>query len=973
MAVSAEPLGVVGSSLRGRGEELVRSLERAGVTEADASTRRRAEYSYDASLYRVPPLAVAFPRDADEVAAAVEVCRGLEVPLTPRGSGTSIAGNAVGTGLVLDLSRRVDRIHHIDPESRTARIDPGVVLDDLQRAAAPHGLRFGPDPSTHDRCSLGGMIGNNACGSRALGYGRTVDHVHGLDVVTGAGQRLRLGVGADAAGRELTQRAVALVADRADVVRARLGRFPRQVSGYGLHHLLPENGGDLARALVGTEGTAAVIVGATVGLVEVPRHTALVVLGYRDMATAADAVPGLLVHRLVALEGLDARIVEVVRRDDGALPELPRGSGWLFAEVPAASEAEATAAAEAVVRDSAALGHRIVLDPAEARALWRIREAGSGLITRGHATTAHAGWEDAAVPPERLGEYLRAFERTLVEHGLEGVPYGHFGDGCVHVRITFPLGRSGGRAAFRSFVTDAAQLVTGFGGSLSGEHGDGRARSELLAIMYDEPTRDAFAAFKGLLDPDDVMNPGIIVRPRAVDDDLRTEVPLVLRTSGGFTTLADEGFAAGVTNCIGVGRCRTHDSGEGTVMCPTFAATGDERDSTRGRARVLQEMLSGELVTGGWASPEVEEALDLCLACKGCRSDCPTGVDVATYKAQVLHERYRGKLRPISHYTLGWLPRWTRLTSRMPALASRLTAPGPLTRLVARLGGIDHRRSVPRFAPQTFRDWFEARTDAPADLADRPKVVLFVDTFTDAFRPEVGAAAVRVLEDAGLAVQPSPRDACCGLTWISTGQLDAAGRILRRTVDSLDRLAQDGVPIVGLEPSCTAVLRADARELLGEDDAAAARVAAATRTFAEVLATRRPGWQPPRMEGQRAVVQPHCHQHAIMGHAADRALLAACGVETDVVGGCCGLAGNFGVERGHYEVSVAVAENELLPAVRALEGEGTVLTDGFSCQLQVEELAGRHGEHLAELLDRGIRERGVRASRTSPEGPEQLR
>ena len=948
--------------------DLVSALASAGV-DADASTRRRAEYSYDASLYRVPPLAVAFPRDADEVAAAVTTCRDLGVPVTPRGAGTSIAGNAVGPGLVLDLSRNVDRIHGVDRESRTVRVDPGVVLDDLQRAAAPHGLRFGPDPSTHDRCSLGGMIGNNACGSRALGFGRTVDHVLGLDVVTGAGERVRLGVDADAAGRALTERAAALLTGREDLVRTGLGRFPRQVSGYGLHHLLPENGHDLARALVGTEGTAAIVVGATLGLVEVPRSTALLVLGYEDMAAAADAVPGLLVHRLIALEGLDARIVDVVRRSgNGVVPELPRGSGWLFAEVPGDSAVEARAAAEAAARDAAALGHRIVVDATEVRALWRIREAGSGYITRAHSSTAHAGWEDAAVPPDRLGAYLRAFERTLVDHDLEGVPYGHFGDGCLHVRITFPLGRPGGREAFRAFLHDAATLVTGFGGTLSGEHGDGRARSELLAIMYDAPMLDAFGDFKGLLDPGDVMNPGVIVRPRAVDDDLRTELPIRLEPRGGFASLADGELAAGVTACIGIGRCITHDSGEGTVMCPTYAATGDERDSTRGRARVLQEMLTGELVTGGWASSEVEEALDLCLACKGCSSDCPTGVDIATYKAQVLHERYRGRLRPVAHYSLGWLPRWTHIASRAPRLAARLTARGALMRLVARLSGIDRNRSVPRFAPQTFRDWFASRTDAPEDVATRPRVMLFVDTFTDAFRPEVGAAAVRVLEDAGLAVEPSPRDACCGLTWINTGQLDAAGRILRRTIDGLDRAAQAGVPIVGLEPSCTAVLRSDARELLGEDDAAAARVAAATRTLAEVLASRRPDWQPPRLDGERAVVQPHCHQHAVMGYSADRALLAACGVETDVVGGCCGLAGNFGVERGHYEVSVAVAENELLPAVRRLEGEGTVLTDGFSCQLQVEELAGRRGEHLAELLDRGI---AARRSRTPAATPEQ--
>jgi Fe-S oxidoreductase len=371
-------------------------------------------------------------------------------------------------------------------------------------------------------------------------------------------------------------------------------------------------------------------------------------------------------------------------------------------------------------------------------------------------------------------------------------------------------------------------------------------------------------------------------------------------------------------------------------------------------------MLTGGLVTGGWAAPEVEEALEFCLACKGCASDCPTGVDVATYKAQVLHERYRGRIRPLTHYTLGRLPTWTRLASRVQRLAWLVTAPGPLSRLLGRLAGVDARRSLPRLAPRTLRAWFAARTDTPHDVASRPKVMLFVDSFTDAFRPEAGEAAVRVLEDAGLAVELSPRAACCALTWISTGQLDDAQRILRRTIDGLDAAASSGIPIVGLEPSCTAVLRSDARELLGEDDAAAARVAAATRTLAEVLATRRPGWEPPRLDGERAVLQPHCHQHAVMGDAADRALLAACGVEVEAVGGCCGLAGNFGVERGHYEVSVAVAENELLPAVRRLEGDGTVLTDGFSCRIQVEELAGRQGEHLAELLERGIRARRAR-------------
>lgn len=956
-------------------EDLVAALSAAGIVHVDGSTRRRSEYSSDASLYRVPPLAVAFPRDADEVAAAVATCAALDVPITPRGGGTSVAGNAIGPGLVLDLSRNLHAIGALDHEARTVSVQPGVVLDDLQRAAAPYGLRFGPDPSTHDRCTLGGMLGNNACGSRALGFGRTVDHVHALELVTGSGARLRLGADADTAGRALTSRAAELVQAQAEVVRARLGRFPRQVSGYGLHHLLPEQGGDLARAIVGTEGTTGVIVTATVGLVEIPPVTVLVVLGYEDMASAADAVPALLVHRLIALEGLDARIVEVVRRTDAAaVPPLPRGAGWLFAEVPGATLAEAQAAAAALVRDAGALGSRVVEDAAEARALFRVREDGSGLVTRGHGARAHAGWEDAAVPPERLGTYLRGFEQLLAAAGLEGVPYGHFGDGCVHVRITFPLGRPGGREVFRDFVTSAAELVTAHGGSLSGEHGDGRARSELLSVMYDADVLAAFAAFKALLDPGDVMNPGVIVQPRPFDADLRAERPVLLHADGGFPTLAGEGFAAEVSTCIGVGRCRTHELADGTVMCPSFAATGDEKDSTRGRARVLQEMASGGLVTGGWSSPEVEEALDLCMSCKGCASDCPTGVDISTYRAQVLHQRYRGRLRPLTHYTLGRLPQWTRFASRAPRIAARVTSWRWLGPVLTRLGGMDPRRSIPRFAPQTLRGWFATRRDSSQrdpGGAPRERIILFVDTFTDAFRPEVGRAAVRVLEDAGFDVELSP-PGCCAITWLSTGQLDTAARMLRATVDGLDAAASGGARIVGLEPSCTAVLRSDARALLGEDDAAAARVAAATRTLAEVLASRRPAWEPPRLDGLRAVVQPHCHQHAILGDRADRALLAACGVDAVVVGGCCGLAGDFGVTKGHYDVSVAVAETQLLPAVRALDAgratSTTVLTDGFSCQLQLAELAGRRGEHLAELIDRGISARRVNAASPDADG-----
>ncbi|MQA08190.1 MAG: FAD-binding protein [Pseudonocardiaceae bacterium] len=931
-------------------EQLRVALSEAGIAEVDVSTRRRGEYSADASLYRVPPLAVVFPRSTDEVRAALRVCRELGVPLTSRGAGTSIAGNAVGPGVVLDFAQHLNRVHSVDPENRTAVVDPGVVLADLQRAAAPHGLRFGPDPSTHNRCTVGGMIGNNACGSRALGYGRTADNVVELDVLTGTGERLRAGAGLDRDSSATAAAVHDLIGSSLSVVRTELGRFGRQVSGYSLEHLLPERGSDLAKALVGTEGSCAVLLSATVRLVRAPAASALVVLGYPDMAAAADHVPAMLEHGPVAVEGLDARITDVVRRRRGpsAVPDLPDGSGWLFVELGGADAAGLEAAAAAVVRDSSALDSRVVTDPAQAAVLWRIREDGAGLSARSVAgAPAHAGWEDAAVPPDKLGGYLREFEALLDSYGFTGVPYGHFGDGCVHIRIDFPLEVSDGRRRFREFLTEAAKLVASYGGSMSGEHGDGRARGELLPLMYSSDAMSTFAAFKAIFDPDDLLNPGIIVRPRPVDADVRVaEAPSVTRGLG-FHYADDRGdLSMAVHRCTGVGKCRADTTASGGVMCPSYLATRDEKDSTRGRARVLQEMVNGSLVRGGWRSPEVHEVLDLCLSCKGCASDCPTGIDMATYKAEALHQTYRRRLRPATHYSLGWLPRLARAASVAPKLTNRVLASTSLSKLAMRLGGVDTRRSLPAFATRTFRQWFaDHRPTAP----DGDPVLLWVDTFTNHFSPEVGIAAVRVLEGAGYRVRIPRRRLCCGLTWISTGQLDAARRILRRSVDSLAAEGGTDVPIVGLEPSCTAALRSDAQELLGPRDAAAAAVADGTHTLAELL-SRRDGWSPPDLTGLEIVAQPHCHHHAVLGWQKDRELLRGAGATLNAVGGCCGLAGNFGFERGHYEVSTAVAETALLPAVRAASEDATVLADGFSCRTQLDDLIDRRGVHLAELL-----------------------
>ncbi len=927
-------------------------LASEGVADVDDSPRRRAEYSSDASLYRVPPVAVVFPRDAGDVEATLAVCREHGIPITARGSGTSIAGNAVGPGVVLDVRRHMATIHAVDPEARLAVVDPGVVVDDLQRAVAPYGLRFGPDPSTHSRATLGGMIGNNACGSRALGHGRTVDHVVELDVLAGTGERLRAGVDPAGTSSALAAAAHRVLADHAATVRDELGRFTRQVSGYGLHHLSAANGHHLGRALVGSEGTCAITLGATVSLVADPPETVLVVLGYPDMASAADAVPALLPHGATAMEGLDARIVDVVRARRGAdaVPALPDGAGWLFVEVAGFDADEVRARASAITAEAGALDHLLVTDAAHARALWRIREDGSGLVARSGDRPAHAGWEDAAVPPNRLGAYLRDFEALLVDHHLTGVPYGHFGDGCVHVRIDFPLRSPSGPREFRAFLIDAARLVASHGGSLSGEHGDGRARSELLGHMYSPAALDAFTAFKGACDPDDLLNPGVLVRPRPVDADLRAVLPRYDPDTVGFHYDDDSGsFADAVHRCTGIGKCVAPDTSEGAVMCPSYVATGDERDSTRGRARVLQEVVAGSLLPEGLTSAAVHDALDLCLACKGCATDCPTGTDMAMWKAEVLHQTYRRRVRPRSHYVLGWLPRWARLAGIAPTLATRMLRAEPLARMAKAAAGIDQRRSLPGFAPRRFRSAFGERADQPAAPTPRGPVVLWADTFTDRFAPTVAVAAVRVLEDAGYEVRLADDDLCCGLTWISTGQLDAARRRLRRTVDGLAEHARAGIPIVGLEPSCTAVLRSDARDLLGHDDAAATAVAAATRTLAEVLAAARPAWVPPRLDGVEVVAQPHCHHHAVMGWATDRALLAATGATVTTLGGCCGLAGNFGMESGHHDVSVAVAEAALLPALRVAP-DAVVLADGFSCRTQVDHLAGRPSMHLAELL-----------------------
>lgn len=953
--------------------ELAEALTRAGIGDVDDSTLTRIMYATDASLYRIVPQVVVSPRDIDEVIALCDVARQFDVPIVARGAGTSCAGNAIGAGIVVDFRRHMNRVIEVDGESHSAVVQPGVVLADLQRHAGRVGLRFGPDPSTHDRCTLGGMIGNNACGSRALQYGRTADNVERLDVVLATGEALRLGRGERAiqpllSGAASTSLSIytaisAITEHHANTLNGEFGQFIRQVSGYSLEHLvaqapLPQPGFDVAKMFVGTEGTLGLVVGAELAMTRTPKFTSLTVAGYPDVATAGDAVPAILQHHPTAVEGLDVRLTDAytLRTGRDGRAGLPQGRGWLLIELADDDDSSLRSRVRQLRADLDALEVVTLDDPRAIANVWRIRLDGAGLAsTAPSGEPAHVGWEDAAVRPDQLGQYLRAFDELLVEHRLSGMPYGHFGDGCIHARIDFPLDEPDGAKRYREFVFQAAQLVARYDGSMSGEHGDGRARSELLPLMYSPQALQAMSEIKAVFDPNNLMNPGIIVDPVPLDEQIRPLAPRRSRVAP-LTVVAE--LAQDADRCIGVGKCVT-GSGAHQVMCPSYQATGEEKDSTRGRARVLQAALSGDLLPNGLDAPEVHEALDLCLSCRACRTECPAGVDMAEYKSKVLYEQYDGKRRPRSHYSLGRLPTWARLASISPRVANGLMGTPGLARIVKTVAGIDARRTLPAFAKRSAKklmdqhravgEWSAPISAAPL-IQDRRDAILWIDTFTNRFNPGLAVTALQVLTDAGYNITPVAENECCGLTLISTGQLDHARKRLERTVSLLAPLGTETTPIIGLEPSCLAVLRVDGPELL-PTSAAAQSVAHRVVTFAEALQARGDNWLPPDLSGVSIVMQPHCHQRAVLGTDADIEILTRAGAVPTVLGGCCGLAGNFGMEHGHYDVSVAVAETQLLPALQEKE-TAFVLADGFSCRTQINDLVGRQSFHLAELIDR---------------------
>ena len=932
-------------SLREGSEALESALRRHVRGEIRFDNGSRALYATDGSNYRQVPIGIVLPQNADDVVATISVCREHGAPVLCRGGGTSLAGQCCNVAVVLDFSKYMAEIIELDPDRRLARVQPGVILDHLRSAAERHNLTFGPDPASHSRCTLGGMIGNNSCGVHSIMAGKTDDNIEELDILTYDGVRMRVGQTSDAeieaiiheGGRrgEIYAGLKAIRDQCAALVRQRYPDIPRRVSGYNLNYLLPENGFHVARALVGSEGTCVTVLEATCRLVESPPERVLLAIGCPDVYRCGDLVPEVMSHNPIGLEGIDNFLVDCMRRkgmNSEGLALLPEGGGWLLAEFGGASEREAESKARRAI-DSLARGNgaptfRLFTDKQQAARVWEVRESALGAVSHVPGEPwAWEGWEDSSVAPEKLGRYLRDFRKLTDHYKYRSSQYGHFGHGCVHSRISFDLESAEGIKQFRRFVEEAADLVISYGGSLSGEHGDGQSRAELLPKMFGPELIEAFRKFKRLWDPNGKMNPGKLVEPYKLDENLRLGADYKpWQPDTHFKFPDDHGSLALATQrCVGVGKCRQY---EGGVMCPSFRVTREEEHSTRGRAHLLWEMTKGDVIRDQWQDANVKSALDLCLACKGCKSDCPVGVDVATYKAEFLSHHYTGRLHPLRHYGFGHIDRWALLASKSPGLANFLTQTPLLRDMTKALAGISSMRKIPAFAAESFRSWFKRHRQRSRN-PEAPPVVLWPDTFNNYFHPKTAIAAVEVLEAAGYRVTIPAGNVCCGRPLYDFGMLDRAKSLLTRTLKQLEREIADGVPVVVLEPSCASVFRDELLNLFPEDQQAK-RFSQQVFLVSEFLEKRASNFQLPTL-ARKALVHGHCHQKSIIKMSDEEAVMRRMGIDFEAPApGCCGMAGAFGFEKEKYDVSLAIGELELLPAVRNAPSDCLIIADGFS-------------------------------------------
>lgn len=962
-------------------------LQRRIAGEVRFDPGSRALYATDHSIYRQVPIGVVIPHSIDDVVETVALCRQFGVPILGRGGGTSLAGQTCNVAVIIDFSKYVNHVIGVDPQSATATVEPGVICDQLKQETEKHHLILPPDPATHQYCTLGGMIGNNSCGAHSIMGGRMSDNVEELEILTYDGLRLRVGQTSDAelkaiigaGGRrgEIYRRLRELRDRYAAAIRARYPKIPRRVSGYNLDDLLPERGFQVARALVGSEGTCVTILSAKVRLVHSPPHRALLVIGYPSAPAAGDMVPELMDKHPIALEAFHQHVLENMHQKHKQPPGealLPRGACWLLMEFGGESENEAAESAGKVMRDvqrrDGQLDVKVLRDPHEQKLVWHIREAGVGSSRVPNVEEAWPSWEDSAVPPEKVGDYLRAFDKLVDRFGYQYTLFGHFGQGCLHTRIAFGLHTAEGIAKFRSFMEAASDLVLSFGGSLSGEHGDGQAKGELLPKMFGPELTEAFHEFKRIWDPDWKMNPGKIVDANPLDSHIRVgpeHRPMPTMTYFKFPEDRNS-FATATERCFGIGKCRRLESGgkhDDDTMCPSFMVTREEQHCTRGRAHLLFKMMGGEVITDGWDSQPVKESLDLCLACKGCKGDCPVSVDIATYKAEFLAHHYEHRLRPVSAYAMGLIDKWARFASLAPGVANLFTRTPIISDVLKRLAGITTHRPVPPFAPQTFRQWFESR---PPRNLDKPPVLLWPDTFNNYFHPHTAQAAVEVLEFAGRRVRIPNQTLCCGRPLYDYGMLDRAKQYLQKILDVLRPHLQAGMIIVGLEPSCISVFRDELHSLFPDDPYATA-LRDHTRTLAEFLNEQK-DFHPPQLAGRKALLHGHCHAKSITKIANEEKLLKNLGLELETLQcTCCGVAGSFGYERDKYDISMKIGEHGLLPSVRSAPKDALIVADGFSCRSQIEHGTDRRALHLAEVVKLGLEQE---ANQTSADFPERV-
>jgi len=945
-------------------EARLKSTVRGEVRFDDAS---RALYATDSSNYRQVPIGLVLPRDTADVIATVAACREFGAPILSRGGGTSVAGQCCNVAVVIDFSKYMGSILELDPIAQIARVQPGIILDALRNQAETHQLTFAPDPATHSRCTLGGMIGNNSCGVHGLFGGKTVDNIQSLDILLYDGTRMTVGptsepqltaIIAEGGRRGEIYAGLRRLRDNySDLVRQRFPDIPRRVSGYNLDQLLPENGFNVARALVGSEGTCVTILEATCELKPSPQHRRLVVLGFDDAFIAADHVPAVLAFKPIGLEGFDGVLVDFMLRKNLAVDDvklLPPGRGFLLCEFGADTPEDADRMATDFIAASKHFPHvpsPALYSPHEAERVWHVRESalGASVFVPGEQS-GWEGWEDSAVPPAQLGAYLRELFQLIDRYGYRSPMYGHFGQGCVHLRMTFDFGTADGIAKYRRFIDEAADIVLKYGGSFSGEHGDGQARAALLPKMFGRELMQAFAEFKALWDPLNRMNPGKLIDPIAVYDPIDN-----LRFGAGYKAAevktwfqypGDQGsFSDATTRCVGVGACRRQDHG---TMCPSYMATREERHSTRGRAHLLWELMQGNVLQHGWRNREVRDALDLCLSCKACKAECPVNVDMATWKAEFLAHHYQGRLHPLHHYAFGFMDRWANLASFAPSLFNLpLRTPG-LDSIIKSVLGVAQPRQLPRFAAANFRDRFH-NFPIPKSKTGQP-VLLWPDTWNNYFYPQALTSAAKVLTAAGTTVQIPTRHICCGRPLYDFGFLDAARRYLLRILDELEPQIAAGTPIVMLEPSCASVFRDELLNFFPNDERAQ-RLSRQTMMLSEMLAGTPADWQPPPMPGRRIVVHGHCHQKSSMTMDDEMSLLRSTGAHVELLdSGCCGMAGPFGFERDKFDVSQTLAERVLLPAVRAASEHDLLVSNGFSCREQIRQNTPRRAVHLAEVL-----------------------